>query len=184
MKWEKLDAIEREIYDALHEEGEDGKPSEQSQDLLDGLQTPCSVFVTFCTEEGYQRACEYNNQIDPSNPLVNQDMVIFDKFLGGEIEIHEASPPSDIIWENRQLSRNQRLFRGSVSFGVIAIMLFISGIIIFLCSSFSTQLKTKYPNIVCDGDHGFLASEYGKTDWETSWAKMLDGAAAEFEENE
>lgn len=91
-------------------------------------------------------------------------MVIFEKFLGGEIEIQEASPPSDIIWENRQLSKGQRCFRGTISFGIIAFMLFVSGIIIFICSSFSTKLKTKYPNIVCDGQHGFLAREYG-ADW-------------------
>jgi hypothetical protein len=61
-------------------------------------------------------------------------------------------------------------------------MLFLSGIIIFLCSTFSTQLKKKYPNIVCDGDHGFLSREYGK-DWKESWLKMSDGAAREFELN-
>lgn len=160
MKWEKQDAIEREIYEALHEKDENGKTTERSQDLLDGLQTPCSVFVTFCTEEGYQRACEYNNQIDVNNPLVNEDMVVFDKFLGGEIQIQEAAAPSDIIWENRQLSWKERFFRGSVAVAIICLMLLASGAIIFVCSSLSFKLKNKYPNIICSGDHGFLQTEY------------------------
>lgn len=83
MKWEKVDAIEKEIHEALHEKDENNEPTEKAQDLLDGMQTPCSVFITFCTEEGYQRACEYNNVIDVNNPLVNADMVKFNKFLGG-----------------------------------------------------------------------------------------------------
>jgi hypothetical protein len=29
-------------------------------DLLNKMQTPCSVFATFETEEGYQRALNYN----------------------------------------------------------------------------------------------------------------------------
>jgi hypothetical protein len=53
------------------------------------MQTPCSVFVTFETEEGVQRALAWNN-------------VPTCKFLGEDLDIQQASEPTDIIWENRQ----------------------------------------------------------------------------------
>jgi len=46
------------------------------------MQTPCSVFATFETEEGYQRALNYNDVV--------RDMPEFkhmDKLLEEEIEI-------------------------------------------------------------------------------------------------
>jgi len=35
----------------------------KDEDTLDKLQRPCSIFATFKSEEGYQRALEYNNTI-------------------------------------------------------------------------------------------------------------------------
>ena len=49
------------------------------------------MFVTFATEEGHERAVNYCNY--PQS-----------KLLGQEIEVQEASEPSDIIWENRQFT--------------------------------------------------------------------------------
>lgn len=50
-----------------------------------------SLFVTFETEEGHARACAYNDY--PK-----------EKILGQELDLQEASEPTDIIWENRQLT--------------------------------------------------------------------------------
>lgn len=102
-------------------------------------------------------------------------MVKFDKFLGGEIQIEAAAAPSDIIWENRQLSWNQRFIRGSVATLIISIMLLLSGVVIFLCQTTSLHLKNKYPNIPCAGDHGFLQTEY-----EGSWVAASEGAVKEY----
>lgn len=57
---------------------------------MDRLQLPCSVFVTFETEEGNNRALVYN---DSNNPQMD--------LLGEQIQIQDASEPTDIIWENR-----------------------------------------------------------------------------------
>lgn len=33
------------------------------------MQRPCSVFATFETEEGYERATRYNEYVDPNTKL-------------------------------------------------------------------------------------------------------------------
>ena len=38
----------------------------KDKDILDKLQTPCSCFVTFESEEGYQRAKMYNDCVRDS----------------------------------------------------------------------------------------------------------------------
>jgi len=54
-KWDKVNEmntlIDKEIKDPT---------------MLDKLQTPCSCFVTFETEEGYQRAKMYNELVQES----------------------------------------------------------------------------------------------------------------------
>lgn len=77
--------------------------------LIDQLQTPVSVFATFETEEGYRRATyfeEYLGLLEAGEVKAEDSLICAeDKYiLGHEIEIQEASEPSDIIWENRHIS--------------------------------------------------------------------------------
>lgn len=48
-KWDKLKGINSEINKKI-----------KDNEILNKLQTPCSCFVTFETEEGYQRGKIYN----------------------------------------------------------------------------------------------------------------------------
>lgn len=50
------------------------------------------------SEEGKNIAEEYNNRIRLEN------IREFQTLLGSKIDVHEASEPTDIIWENRYLS--------------------------------------------------------------------------------
>lgn len=54
-KWDKLKEVNQEINEII-----------KKKEILDKLQTPCSVFATFETEEGYQRAKLYNKLIKES----------------------------------------------------------------------------------------------------------------------
>jgi hypothetical protein len=54
-EWAKLEEKNQQILTELHSEDNNKKK------LLDQLQTPVSVFATFESEEGYQRACSYEN---------------------------------------------------------------------------------------------------------------------------
>jgi hypothetical protein len=47
-----VESINQEIANALKKE---------DSDLLDNLQRPCTIFVTFESEEGYNRALVYND---------------------------------------------------------------------------------------------------------------------------
>lgn len=53
--WDDLKKINGEINEKI-----------KDPHVLDELQTPCSVFVTFDTEEGYQRGKMYNELIEDS----------------------------------------------------------------------------------------------------------------------
>lgn len=83
--WQNLDKMNIEIMNKL-----------KDQNVIDKMQKPCSVFVTFETETGYDKASFFNNTIRDF-PEFN----IEDKFLGKKLLIKPASEPTDIIWENR-----------------------------------------------------------------------------------
>lgn len=51
--WTKLEQVNMTIDESI----------KKDQVLLDKLQRPCSVFATFETEEGYNRALEYNKVV-------------------------------------------------------------------------------------------------------------------------
>jgi hypothetical protein len=146
--------------------------------ILDNMQRPCSVFVTFESEEGYERATRYNDWVNPqSNENVADvggltDYTHYEKILGEPIElgIQEASEPSDIIWENRQFTTKERKFKRMIVYMIILIMLCMSGAIIYVCTTRSTKLKTRYPMVDCkviENEYGSLESE----EWKKSAGK-------------
>ena len=106
---------------------------------MNKLQLPCSVFVTFESEEGNNRALAYN---DPSNPQMD--------LLGEQIEIQDASEPTDIIWENRQYSEFGRNIKRVIVWTIIFIMLTISASIIYKFTLISNQAKFMFPPANCD----------------------------------
>jgi hypothetical protein len=105
--------------------------------MLDKLQTPVSVFATFEEEEGYQRALVYNNPVP--------QMLL----LGKQLEIQEASEPTDIIWENRHISPGTRRCKMMLVFLMIFLLLCVSAGIIYFCTNTSNKLKYKYPAADC-----------------------------------
>ena len=52
-KWDDAQEVNDEIANTITTDGE----------LLDLLQTPCAIFVTFENEEGYNRALKLNQQV-------------------------------------------------------------------------------------------------------------------------
>ena len=129
-----MQALNKEIADALRSD----------QRLLDHLQTPCSAFVTFEEEEGYNRACLLQEQVDdgilPSH---------FDYLLTEKLDMTPATEPSDIIWENRYFTKNQRRKKRCVVFISVLLMLAASGSVIFKLSTMRHQSKNKYPPTNC-----------------------------------
>lgn len=60
-------------------------------------------------------------------------MAKYDCFLGEKdgLKIKEVSEPTDIIWENRSVTKRTRKIRRCISYIVILFMLTVSGFAIF-----------------------------------------------------
>ena len=102
--------------------------------------------MTFENEEGITRALKYDEAID-ANPAELSDCRVW--LQDETIEIQPASEPSDIIWENRQYTPNQRLVKTIIVSVILALLLFGSFIIIFALSMYSYELLNKYPVMDC-----------------------------------
>ena len=120
-QWDKQAEIEDEINKLK---------SEKFKELI----TPCSVFMTFETEEGVNRALNYDDAIEADWDNLGH----LKKWLGDhEIEIQPASEPSDIIWENRHFSPMDRKKKECIVWTILSFMLLVSFILIYTCESYS-----------------------------------------------
>lgn len=113
-------------------------------DFLDHMQRPCSVFLTCESEEGFNRALNYNDNIKL------KDFEHFSTFLGQDIQIKEASEPTDILWENRMYTPFQRFYKKCIVFLIIFAMLYFSFQTIFRLQKKSLSMKDRYPPHPCD----------------------------------
>jgi hypothetical protein len=105
-RWKEMPEIERKI-------------NHQKDEHLDNFAIPASIFITFENEEGINRAKDFEEGIstDPDNLSVLRKLMprsstsgrpeetYFEIGEGKDIEIKEASEPTDIIWENRQATK-------------------------------------------------------------------------------
>ena len=66
-----------------------------------------------------------------------------------EIEIQQASEPSDIIWENRHFTPSERTKKKILVWMILVFMLVISFALIFICASKSALEKSIYPDVSC-----------------------------------
>ena len=128
-------------------------------------------------EEGYSRACVYMEAIDEDGNNSQEKMHQYNQFLGGEIEIGEASEPTDIIWQNRAFTSSQRNIRRVIVYLIIILMLCCSGYIIFTLSVQSQMLKARYPLNVSECD------KIKKKQFENDEAEFFRAAKEEFEAN-
>lgn len=89
--------------------------------------------MTLECEEGVMRALSFEKTVaSHHSPAVRH----LSSFLGvpgspNEFKIKRASEPSDIIWENRYLTRCKRLQRAIVVLIVVSSLLFASFIVVF-----------------------------------------------------
>ena len=78
------------------------------------ITTPVSAFITFTTQEGFERC---NNQINQYNEEgeLNSNRVPF-KFLTEEPIVRDAPDPSNIIWENQAITRKRKLCNNALAY--------------------------------------------------------------------
>ena len=81
---------------------------------------PCSIFMTFETEEGINRALIFDDAIKADKSLENLQYWIQGVH---KVKIQEAPLPMDIIWENRQVSTKTRRNRNICAKILVYLML-------------------------------------------------------------
>ena len=104
---------------------------------------PVSAFMSFEDEEGLNRCLTYNETVQ------EEEFQHFRTILGQEIDIQEASEPTDIIWENRHFTSFERFKRTLIVVGIVFLLLCGSFIVIFTCSQAATKPILKYPSSNC-----------------------------------
>ena len=100
--------------------------------------------MTFETEEGTQRAINYNKLVEANSNLKDIEL-----WLGRKLEFARASEPSDIIWENRDWTPWDRKKKSIIVWTIISLVLFGSFIIMFKFTNISSKMAQKYPIIEC-----------------------------------
>jgi len=66
------------------------------------------------------------------------------RFQGKAIRVRKAPDPTNITWENQDVGYTERLTRRSITSCVFVIVLLISSILLFICSSATSTLSKSY----------------------------------------
>lgn len=134
-QFDKMREVDAKINDLKNQPGEDTN-----------LTRPVSVFMTFQQEEGIKRALVFENDEKKSDPAYAE---MYDWLEKCQIEIEQASEPSDIIWENRHFTPEQRFRKAIIVVLTVGFALFISFCVVFNLRSYSNELSSKYPAADC-----------------------------------
>jgi hypothetical protein len=124
LDWDNLKKIDEEIQTCK---------TEKYQDFM----TPVSVFITFESEEGYNRALV----------IAEKDLPI--NWMGQKLRFDPAPEPTDIIWENRELTNTDRIKRLIITILVTLFLLAISFTIIIMLKQKAMENNIKYGEADC-----------------------------------
>jgi len=111
--------------------------NEHIKQNFENLRTPVSVFIAFESEEGYNRALA----------IKENGMEVFWK--GEKLSFEAAPEPTDIIWENRQITRRQRLWNLVITVINTLILLAFSFWFIFFLKQKEYEAHVKYEEMDC-----------------------------------
>lgn len=115
---------------------------------------PTAAFITF-EEEDAKLLAMSNNKRDK-------------KFYGKNLEFLDASEPTDIIWENRYLTRKAIFWREICAWIVIAILMSGSFVIVYYVSGLSAKIARVFPTVDCDtllANYGSEIDEFALADY-------------------
>ena len=109
------------------------------------LVKPVDAFITFEEEDGNIIGQEFEAQYT----FTGKRLPAKTTFLGQELFLSESTEPTNIIWENRHWTPRDYIRRSLLVFGIIFVLVLISFGLIFLCKSYSLEVKKKYPVVEC-----------------------------------
>eukprot|EP00347_Sterkiella_histriomuscorum_P007945 403346963 len=135
----------------------DERINKYKADKKDRITRPVAAFITFESQEGYERACNLKGQKNWLQDVKHSKHKYFDLPLC----FNEAPEPTDIIWENRNKSYRQQLRR---KFRVVLII--IALLVLAFIAFYYLKLETianvkKYPSTTdCDSIAGYFNKDY------------------------
>lgn len=107
---------------------------------LDGLTKPVTAFITFETQEGYERACEMKGDYKCNGEVTSNY-----EFDGHPLYFEEAPEPTNIIWEHRETTYKTQMIRTSVVCVIIVILLILAFLAFYELKKITVANYKKYP---------------------------------------
>eukprot|EP00347_Sterkiella_histriomuscorum_P002409 403368266 len=131
------------VTKALHEKVKvlDQKINQLKDQKRDQLTRPVAAFITFETQEGYERACNIKGKKNWKKEIVNSKHKFFDDYLC----FQEAPEPTNIIWENRDRTFKQQTTRKIIVVAIIIILLIAAFIAFYVLKLQTIRNYQKYP---------------------------------------
>lgn len=123
----------------------EAKISALKDEKFKDLVKPVDAFITFEEEDGSIIGQEYEAQYT----FLGKRLPAEGTFLSQELFLQESTEPTNIIWENRHWTPRDYLKRGMIVLGIITCLVLVSFGLIFMCKSYSLELKSKYPSVDC-----------------------------------
>lgn len=86
---------------------------------IEELSKPVAAFITLETQEAFERACNLTGERNWKRQLISAKHT----FLNDQFALAQAPEPTNIIWENRDLTFNTQLKRKGIVVSIIIILL-------------------------------------------------------------
>ena len=114
---------------------------------LQSLTKPVSAFITFETQDGFERACEFKGSFK-----CNGEIIADHEFDGAPLYFEDAPEPTNIIWEHRENSYSTQMRRTIIVSGVILLLLLGAFFAFFYLKQITVANYRKYPPTTNCGD--------------------------------
>ena len=111
---------------------------------LEKLSQPVTAFITFESTEGYERCVKYLCKHGTFSGESNASYKPL-PLLGENMHMNEAPEPSNVIWENLDVSKNTHRKRKIIVAIVIAIFIILTLILFSYLKGFAGINNLKYP---------------------------------------
>jgi hypothetical protein len=107
---------------------------------LQSLTKPVSAFITFETQDGFERACEFKGSFK-----CNGEIIADHEFDGAPLYFEDAPEPTNIIWEHRENSYSTQTRRTIIVTCVIMLLLLGAFFAFFYLKQVTVENYRKYP---------------------------------------
>lgn len=159
----------------------EAKISALKDEKFKDLVKPVDAFITFEEEDGSIIGQEFEAQYT----FTGKTLPAEGTFMGQDLFLKESTEPTNIIWENRHWTPRDYLKRGMIVISIITVLVLVSFGLIFICKSYSLELKSKYPTVDCviiNKSYAEKLESYAFSEWDNhyNWEDKGYGLAQPF----